>query len=314
MAALFQSWRNQNRYRLYPFRDDASLVPSEDPGIVLPGDFIVDFSITVPVSETYGTVSADVAEVKLASMMYAEPTVALFFSLASGDSLASATISDLTAHVPGTSYPVHGVGEYDDVRGFIVLGDLDNFRNAVPAGAYTFSGAFFEMTTVRPVLRGVRSIRATSNLTDTTPLYGAVKLVAGNNVKLTVIPDENAIRIDALSTSGFSGDCECSNVNKATTVKSINGVSSENVELVGGQCVEVTKVGDTIMIKDTCSKPCCGCEELNLITDRLAYLETATSRIEAIANSMSLVIPSGVAAASTVRSSGGTIERREVSI
>jgi hypothetical protein len=53
------------------------------------------------------------------------------------------------------------------------------------------------------------------------------------------------------------------------------------VEIVGdGRCVEVTTSGNRIIIRDTCSEPCCGCPELELITQRLELQESVLRRVE----------------------------------
>jgi hypothetical protein len=324
MSTSFQSWRNQNRYRLYPFRDTSSLSVDGDVELVLPSDFIVDFSIAVPIDETYGELPASQVEVKLASMMYADPALVLFFALASGERIASVSMPDLSSHVSGTVYQVFGVQNHDDIRGFVVIGDLDNFRSNIPSGSYTFQSAFFDMSTVRPVLRGVRSIRAGTGTIDTIPLYGAVKLIEGSNVKLTVKPDENAIRIDAVKSDNFTSDeCACSEAKRMSTVKTINGVSAEKLQLVSGTCVSIEPDGNTLRISDTCSKPCCGCTELDFITDRLAYLETAVKRVESITDTMAAVVPVSVQAAKSAESkfivdgnevSGGTLDKTDITV
>ena len=308
MSAIFQSWTNQNRYRQYPFRDDANLSPVEDPDLRLPDGLILDLALSVPVPERHGVVPASPAEIRLSSMMYGGSALSLFFSNGSDDVVASASVANLGSHVPGNVYQATGSGEYDDVRGTVVVGDVAGLVSSFPQGFYTFSDALVEASAIRPVIRGVRSIRVSAGNGETDPLYGHVELVEGHNVKLTVLPDLNAIRIDAVETSGFKEDCECSD-QTSTPIRTVNGISSENLRIIPGQCVDIDVEGNVLKISDTCSKPCCGCEELNYITDRLAYLENAVQRVETYASTLNSIVPVSLASVKVAAAIGGkTVE------
>ena len=307
MSTVFQSWQNQNRYRSYPFRDDTSLASDEDPDISIPHSLIIDFAISVPVEvNTPGLVSADSVGVRLSGLMYSEPRLVFFFVKETGEALATATISDLDSHVPGKAYDVYGTGNFTDVRGTITLGSLDDLRAQVPAGSYNFSGAVMEMCTVRPALNGVRSIRVGAGTAVSDPLYGIVSLVEGSNVKLTYIPEDNAIRFDAIRSDDFNEDCTCSEA-AATKIQTINGISVAHLRIEGDDCVSVKTAGNTITITDKCSFPCCGCEELDFITTRLKFLETAISKIEGFATTLATVVPTSVGAMKYLARSGGTL-------
>jgi len=314
MSAIFQSWQNQNRYRRYPFRDDTVLAPDEDPELELPNNFVLDFNVAVPIQEGQGLVPANQVTVRLSALMYSGTMLAMFFSNADGDVIATLAVQDLGAHTPGDFYPISGAGKFDDVRGLVVLGDLDEFKLRFPAGSYKFSEAVLEPSTIRPVLRGVRSIRATIGSGETDPLYDHVRLIEGSNVKLTVLPRLNAIQIDAINTTDFSEKCECDENQGRSTIKTINSVSVKDLKITGDECVKVETSGNTITISDTCSKPCCGCEELDYMTDRLAYLETAVQRIEAYATTLSTVVPASLSTAQLAITTGGKINKSDVRV
>ena len=229
-----------------------------------------------------------------------------------GESVATAVVSDLTLHEPGSVYPVVGVGEFGDVRGSIVLGSLDGLRSAVPAGSYSFAGAVLESSVVHPMLRGVRSIRAGSSTALSDPLYGIVKLVEGSNIRLTYVPSENAIRIDAVGGDKLSDECACAEAAANSAIKTINGVSVQGLQLKGDDCVEVSVSGNTITIRDKCSFPCCGCEEMDLITSRLQFLETAVRKIEALSSTMQSIIPSSLSALRMAVKTRGSISTSNV--
>lgn len=114
-------------------------------------------------------------------------------------------------------------------------------------------------------------------------LYGDVKLVAGRNIKLTVDTDRNAVVISADSSSEYNEVCDCGT---ETTVKTINGISVENVTLVGDDCVEVVNDGKTIRIRDKCSKPCCGCAEIDFINEKISQINTSINKLDNFAGSL----------------------------
>lgn len=317
MSAIFQSWQNQNRYRSYPFSEDSDLHTVEDPDLKLPDSLVVDAAISVPVQvQSSGLVPAKRAGVVLSSVMYGEPRLVLFFALETGDQIASAVVSDLDSHKPGAVYDVHGSGGWDDVRGGVSIGVLDDLRNGFPPGVYTFKNARLEASAVRPTLRGVRSIRIGAGTALSDPLYGIVKLLEGSNIKLSAVPGENAIRIDAIRTDGFTEDCECEESSEsASQIKTINGISASNLVIHGDDCVEVTMDGNTIHIRDKCSFPCCGCEEMDFITTRLKFLETAMTRVESFASTLRGVIPAATASLNMMSGIGrGEIKMSQIEV
>ena len=139
---------------------------------------------------------------------------------------------------------------------------------------------------MRPDLRGVRSIQGDTAGVLTTRLFGHVRLVAGDNIKLTLLEDENAIRIDAIDASGFEEACACVDDFQLPCIKSINGIAVEDVRIIGDKCIEVKPSGNELMLTDRCSQPCCGCIELEFLTKNLDLLEDQLSRLEGYADQM----------------------------
>ena len=119
-------------------------------------------------------------------------------------------------------------------------------------------------------------------------IHGNVKLLQGSNIRLTYLAGLNAIRIDALDTTGFNQECACTDEYQLPTpIVRINGINAEDVIITGdGKCLEVTASGNTIQIRDTCSQPCCGCPELEFLTTRLDLLQTVVSNLERYGNNI----------------------------
>jgi len=277
-VAVFPEWLNQNAYRAYPFMEDAQLQVLDPDGKqvedrVLPNYLLVDFVLTLA-SET-------VTDVRLYSLVYVGGFLTFIFADDAENTVATLAV-DGNVHSTNQAYAIIGQDTYEDARGKAVLGDLAGLTNDLPDGIYYFQGALLEPTTIRPDLRGVRSLRTGFGDTLSDYIHGHVKLLEGTNIRLTYLPDYNAIRIDAVNGAGFNQECACEGIYQLPSpMRSINGVAIEDLVIVGdGKCVEVTTQGNTISIKDTCSEPCCGCPELEFITTHLELLEATLSRVE----------------------------------
>lgn len=276
-APVFQEWLNLNSYRNYPFREDASLVPAGESGWSVPNYLLVDFILT--------TAGDAAVSVRLHNLAYVGGFLTLVFVDAAGDAVTTLAVNTRD-HVAYAAYPLVGAGQYEDARGSAVLGDLRQLTHDMPEGAYVFEDAALEQCTVRPDLRGVRSLKVGDgdNLSDF--IRGHVKLIEGTNIRLTYLPEVNGIRVDAIDGAGFNQECDCEaqQAPSNTCISSINGISLADVQIVGdGECVEVSVQGNKIIIRDKCSSPCCGCPELEFITTNLALEETVLRRVEAYA-------------------------------
>lgn len=272
---LNQEWLNSNRLRNYPFREDVTLIPVEDASVRLPNSLIVDCVFTV---------AGTVPRIYLSSIMLVGNYINFTFKDASNVIIASVNV-DTTTYTLYDPILLYGIADYSDARGKLVLGNIADFRNTFKDGNYTFTlrTAELEPCIVRPSLRGVRSIVLVNNNVESEKLTGIVRLIAGTNMKLSYDATLNEVRFDALSVPGvnFNEVCDCEDPTAPQCIKTINGISVDDVEIVGdGKCVEVTKSGNELMIKDICSAPCCGCTELEFLTSSLAILESNVSKLE----------------------------------
>lgn len=273
-SPLLTEWLNENSLRAYPVKEDCLRLAVDADGMQLPNYVLVDFVLTVGLDTP--------VQVYLKQLAIIGNLLTLAFYDQSDVAVTLLSVN-LDTHVANAGYSLTGTGTYSDVCGRVVLGDLTNLKTDVPEGLYSFTLADTEMetTTVRPDIRGVRSFQVSQDGTDSQYLYGHVKLVSGANTLLTYLPGYNAVRIDALSGDGLTEECDCGSIGQATVVKTINGIAVEDFNIVGdGSCVSVTTSGNTITITDTCSKPCCGCPELEFLTDSLKVLDVTVTNLQ----------------------------------
>lgn len=280
MADVHQvEWLNQNALRNYPIRENAQRRPSLPDGtlltdLALPTYVITDFVMSVP--------SEAPTDVYVSKLVIVGDAMTFVFS--SGDGVVASVYVDRSSHKPNTGYRFSGTGSLEGSVGCLVVGNLSSLSDDLPDGVYNYAEAetVFEYRCVRPSAAGVASLSIENTVTGyrSKKLRGDVKLVAGTNISLKYDPEDNAIWINADGNAGYNDKCDCGT---ETTVKTINGISVENVTLIGDDCVSVTTVGNTLKISDTCSKPCCGCAEIDFINEKIAQMNTAVRKLDSYA-------------------------------
>ena len=275
-------WLNENSLREYPFHEGCGLRPNDSSGALvengwsLPNCLVVDMSVSV-----CGSVFDPF--LYLGRMSVVAGSVSLVFFDRSGNGVISLFV-DAGSHEKNKSYQVSGTGSFSGARGVVCIGDLSEFLERTPEGSYSFSPdeSMVEPTCIRPSTAGVRSLSAVDQPGLTShALSGDVSLVAGDNIRFDYDPERNALIVSADPNSGYSEECDCGS-SGARFVRSINGISVENVWIVGDDCVQVTTDSQNgiISMTDTCAKPCCGCAETAFINQTINDLQTSVKTLE----------------------------------
>ncbi len=285
-------WLNQNLHRAYPLMEDADVTPlltsgAKATGLRLPTCLVADFSFTLAFDAvTDGTVPS------LTGVTHAADGFSFEISL--GDAVLATLSVGISGHEVNTAYRLVGSGDNADCGGWIVLGDLERAAKELPEGVYSFPAnqVPFEVSTLRMVPRGVRSITAVGKygLRTYAPLYGNVRLIAGSDMTVRNDSTRNAIWLQAESGTGYerTAPCKCGSA-AVQSIRSINGMSVADVQIVGdGTCLKVESNSSThsVTVSDACSTPCCGCSELNFVESAVAAVSksiaTLTSYAEAL--------------------------------
>ena len=273
-------WTNLNAGRVYPFREDSSLLSDE--GAALPNRALLDAALSVPSS--FGGLSVYMSSFTLAGGV----ATAAFSDAATDDVIATASAAGSAEIIPAA---VTGVGVHDDVGGSVVFGSVAKLAEGLPDGIYRFKPASSMLeprcvVPAPPCLSGIY-VSDMAGSSQSTRLRGDVALVGGNGVRLSVDVDMNAVVISADPDRSFACDCESDH---RACVKAINGISIENVTIEGdGSCVDVETdaTSGVVRITDNCSKPCCGCAELTFLNEKTNSITTAIGRLEAFAQALS---------------------------
>lgn len=133
-------------------------------------------------------------------------------------------------------------------------------------------------------------------------MSGYVRIRTGRNTRFRFEVEEGAdplVYWDAIDGAGLTEDCVCDE-GLAPAVRTVNGVPPDgagNLRVLGNDCLEVTGSSNSLILKDVCSEPCCGCKELEAVTQALeAFGERATTlenflvSLEARVTQMDLVV------------------------
>jgi hypothetical protein len=136
-------------------------------------------------------------------------------------------------------------------------------------------------------------------------ISGTVRFIPGANIQLAYQPAEVAdvpdpvtgdpvptvitpagIRISAVNNPDYDEECACeSTYPQPDPIRMINGVTGdESGELLIEALESCLTIGaggsNVITMQDTCAQPCCGCPELEFITQQLIILEDSIKKLE----------------------------------
>jgi hypothetical protein len=292
-------WLNHNSQRSYPLTDWATKTDIENV-IRIPDSFLVAMYLPISASN-----DVDVGRFFIRSLLISPTGFNITVGYDTGDAqivdVAAANIAR-AAYQPNRSYALGGIDSFSDTIGHVVLGSLDEI-DSLPPGYYTFTkeAAALEPDAIRPAIRGVSRLRVTNNLQNSDYVYGDVTLVAGTNMRLSVVytAEDTKIVFDAISGLNLNADCVCPVPNPGECIRCINGVCSDDgtFTIVPDTCISIAPGTNSLTLSDTCAQPCCGCaelDELNTEIDRfgdgVTTLQNFVSRLSAEVTQMSLVV------------------------
>ena len=282
---------NHNSQRSYPLTADAT--KSDITGTFeIPDDFLVGMDIPVSPAMDMETGRFFVRQLGLFAS-----GVQLIVAYDSGSDVVDVAIAliPLTDSSVNQVHVLGGVEPFSDTNGKVVIGRTDTIRTQ-PSGLFVFDidGARLEPQVVRPMIRGVSSIRvSTATGTVSERLYGDIELVAGTNVQFSTVvtPGETKIVISALDGEGTIEQCVCegdaADIPCIKTINRIPPAPDGNFSMIGDDCLSFFGEEAGIRLTDSCCAPCCGCTELEAITRDLERFASQRSILESFINQLS---------------------------
>jgi hypothetical protein len=295
-------WLNANSQRSYPLSDSATKTDLTGT-FRIPDSFIL--SIYLPVNASVN-IEAEKFFIYSIAVFATGASLAIGYYDGVGDpEVVANTVVPFSSHTEYKSYALVGSGNFSDSVGKVVFGKLEELQK-LSAGQYFFSYAGGKLDTdcVRPVIRGVTSVRLINGTDTTEKLNGVLELVAGTNMQLSVnyvTGQPTQIRFDAIEGEGLSKSCVCTDDNtQSPCIRTINGISptaAGDFTILSDSCLSISSESNGIRITDVCSKPCCGCSELEAVTKDLTRFGDAAltfqnylNRLEGSVNRMNLTV------------------------
>jgi hypothetical protein len=281
---------NHNAQRSYPFTDDASK-QDETGSFTIPSDFLV--GLDIPVSPA----------MDMEAGRFFVRQIGLFASgiqIIVAYDTGTALIDVGTALIPSTGvtrntvFALGGIEPFDDVNGKVVVGKVSTIQEQ-PTGLFNFTleGGKLEPQTIRPMIRGISAMTvANAAGTVSERLYGDIELVAGGNIQLSTVSTatETQIVISALDGEGTIAECVCEgDAANIPCIKTINGIppaTDGNFNFVGDDCITFSGIQNGLKVSDSCCTPCCGCEELEVITRDLERFNAQRGALELFINEL----------------------------
>lgn len=292
-------WLNHNSQRAYPLTEAATKTATNAPLIKLPDSFIVALYLPIHSGLAFAPNNFFIKTVTISPVGFGITVGYRASNITT--TVASASISK-NAFTPNQAYALGGVGDFADCVGHIVLGTLDEI-DALPPGMYEFSqeAGALETDAIRPMIRAVQRLRVYNNSEYSDPIYGDVTLVAGANIRINVATTaaETEITIHAISDADLNQNCFCDIPTVGECIRCINGVCSSDGTFTFAQdeCIGIDTIPGGLSFSDTCASPCCGCTELDAITqqinrfgDGVTSLQNFVTRLNAEVAQMSFVV------------------------
>lgn len=286
------NWLNANSQRKYPIFEEAGLKDTTGT-FEIPNDLIVDLIWPFHLD---ATIDQSLFHIKAIGVFGAGVTIAIGYN---GESIGSVSI-DASAFTTNQTYYIQGTGQFYDTLGKIVIGSLDTILNSAGSFQFDVSNARLEPTVVKPDIRGVNAIYVRNGDETSDAIQGDVVFQAGRNFLINfftgAVDEPDRIVLSAIEGAGLNEDCACGEGASRPCIETINGIgpdSNGDFELIEDDCIKLDAIANGLKIRDDCSKPCCGCDELQVVLDTKGFMEDQTvslrtllTRIEAKLNAM----------------------------
>jgi hypothetical protein len=275
------NWLNANSQRRYPLSEDATLVDTSS-SFTLPNDLIVDMIIPVHADPSVDPTLFHLAAV---TVFGTGVTIALGYD---GTIIGSIAV-DTVSFVPNSTFTISCSGAFFDTVGKIVVGSLDATLQSAGAFSFDLAGGRLVPTVIKPDIRGVNAIYLQNGQNISTALQDDVVLQAGRNIVLNIVttPGEpDRLVINAVDGAGLNQGCDCDENATLPCINTINGVAPDtggNFTLLGDDCLLLDSIANGLQLTDQCSKPCCGCTELDIVRQAMEFMVTEVNSLENLA-------------------------------
>jgi len=276
-------WLNANASRAYPLSESATKQDTTE-SFELPDDFLVDLMLPVHAGS-----APDPSKFHVSGVTVFNDGVTVSFAY-DGTTFGSVSIA-FSGFERNSAYFLNGTGDFYDTVGKIIVGSLDTIRNSSGSFSFNLAGGRLEPAVIRPHIRGVSALYVQNGDDLSEAIQGDVALQPGANFAISIItgvggaPDR--IVLSAISGEGLNEECDCGENRSLPDIKTINAIGPDdagNFTLEGDDCLTLTPITNGLKMEDECSKPCCGCDELNVVLTAMEQVLTQVNSLENLAS------------------------------
>jgi len=291
-------WLRNNSLRSYPLMDGVSGKSNDaDAAFTIPQAFLLDISLTVKPDDPPG---------QFHIMQIASYSGGYVVTIGRGGTAVAVFTVARSNHYWSKVYRIVGTGTYEGYNGYVSIGDLEEI-DAQSAGVWSFdvSDGLLQPRCLIPMTKGLSGIRISAGGDLSPVLTGTVRIEQGPNTRLRWMGG-STIRIDAVSNPEYAIECQCEGQYQlGPPIRTINGLqptAAGDFIISEQSCIQVEASENGLTVRDTCSEPCCGCEELAVVNtalkavrDQMTTLNSFVSRLESRQESMDTIMTQTIA-------------------
>jgi hypothetical protein len=178
--------------------------------------------------------------------------------------------------------------DLSQTTGTVVIGNPQSIKNKTGVNYFDSSGGSIESSTVSIGTKRLSGIKIFSSGSTTPLLTGQLVLQSGSNHR--ILSQGDKIIFNAIDGGGLSSDCPCNDITLSPCIRTINGITPStigDITVQGGDCITVEPgSSSSILISDSCAKPCCGCNELSVVATDVDSLVT---QLNTLANQIAIL-------------------------
>ena len=295
-------WLWENTQRKYPLMDNVSATTSGGE-FVIPDTFLLDMCLPVDMDPDGSPAGYYISQI-------ASYTGGYVVTISHNDDAIGVFTVSSASHTWGTAYLIFEVSsgaallDSEQVeKGSVAIGDLDEI-DLQPAGVWSFTEdeARIQPRCIIPAVPGLPGIRVKSSGVLSELMRDVIILEPGSNVRIRTDLDTNTIWLDAVGDEDFMAACVCEGSRgQGECIRTINGVGpNQNGDFTvqpGQSCLEISAITNGLLLSDSCSSPCCGCQELDIVNsalqvlrDQFATLNAFAERLETTAEQLQTVV------------------------
>lgn len=280
-------WPNQNALRRYPLAVQAHGTDTTG-RFTLPSGFLVDGAISMSWES-----QLHFAGFYVRQLTFSRESFRLELGHRNLSGSVGVCVGGFDLQRENVTYSLLGTNELAGTNGMLVVGDPKHLVSLTPGNyLFDYQGAAMDPSIVYAQPRSVRSLQVTSGGGESAALTGNVRIVPTEGTQFRVESDDDGHVIvwDAVGSTELRRDCDC-DAGDQTPIRTIGGLpadASGGIAFFGTGCLQISPQSSGLQFNNTCSEPCCDCQEdtglndrIDLLNQQLVTMENRLQQLEA---------------------------------